>query len=46
MLNATLIPFELPLPQILPTIEGNVDYREFRNQLLRTPVLTRHDPRG
>lgn len=35
MLNATLIPFELPLPQILPTIEGNVDYRQFRDQLLR-----------
>jgi hypothetical protein len=39
MLNATLIPFELPLPQILPTIEGNVDYREFRNQLLRISHL-------
>ena len=35
MLNATLIPFELSLPQILPTIEGNVDYRQFRDQLLR-----------
>jgi len=35
MLSATLIPFELPLPQILPTIEGNVDYREFRDPLLR-----------
>ena len=32
---ATIIPFELPLPQILPTIEGNVDYRDFRDQLLR-----------
>ena len=30
-----IIPFELPLPQILPTIEGNVDYRDFRDQLLR-----------
>jgi hypothetical protein len=30
-----IIPFELPLPQILPTIEGNVDYRDLRDQLLR-----------
>jgi transposase, IS5 family len=36
---ATLIPFELPLPQILPTIEGNVDYRDFRDQLLRINSL-------
>jgi hypothetical protein len=32
---ATIIPFELPLPQVLPTIEGNVDYRQFRDHLLR-----------
>jgi len=32
---ANIIPFELPLPPILPTIEGNVDYRHFRGQLLR-----------
>jgi len=31
---ATIIPFQPKLPQILPTIEGNVDYREFRDQLL------------
>src|SRR5260370_818898 len=36
---ATIIPFELPLPQILPTIEGNVDYRDFRDQLLRINSL-------
>jgi hypothetical protein len=36
---ATLIPFELPLPHILPTIEGNVDYRDFRDQLLRIDSL-------
>ena len=36
---ATIIPFELPLPQILPTIEGNVDYRDFRDQLLRIDNL-------
>ncbi len=34
MPDATIIPFELPLPQVLPTIEGNVDYRQFRDQLL------------
>jgi len=39
MPHATIIPFELPLPQILPTIEGNVDYREFRDQLLRIDEL-------
>src|SRR5271157_1106695 len=36
---ATIIPFELPLPKILPTIEGNVDYRDFRDQLLRIDGL-------
>ena len=35
---ATIIPFELPLPKILPTIEGNVDYRTLRDQL----ALQRH----
>jgi hypothetical protein len=30
-----VIPFELPLPKILPTIEGNVDYRTVRDQLLQ-----------
>ena len=42
MSNATIIPFELPLPQVLPTIEGNVDYRQFRDQLLRIDELLRH----
>jgi IS5 family transposase len=32
--RATIIPFQPQLPQALPTIEGNVDYREFRDQLL------------
>ena len=32
---AVIIPFDLPLPQVLPTIEGNVDYRTFRDQLLQ-----------
>jgi IS5 family transposase len=35
MPDTNIIPFELPLPVILPTIEGNVDYRDFRDQLLR-----------
>ena len=34
-----IIPFELPLPQTLPTIQGNVDYRDFRDQLLRISGL-------
>ena len=32
---AVIIPFELPLPLILQTIEGNVDYTTFRDQLLQ-----------
>ena len=39
MAAANMIPFELPLPHILPTIEGNVDYRDFRDQLLRIDSL-------
>ncbi len=34
MTNATIIPFQVPLPQALPTIEGNVDYRELRDNFL------------
>jgi hypothetical protein len=34
MPETTVIPFQPKLPQILPTIEGNVDYRDFREQLL------------
>lgn len=36
---ATIIPFQPALPQVLPTIEGNVDYRQFRDQLLRIERL-------
>lgn len=39
MPDTTIIPFELPLPQVLPTIEGNVDYRQLRDQLLRIDSL-------
>lgn len=34
MQRATIIPVQPQLPQVLPTIEGNVDYRELRDQLL------------
>lgn len=36
---AQLIPLTLPLPPSLPTIEGNVDYRQFRDQLLHIDQL-------
>ena len=39
MPDATIIPFQPALPQVLPTIEGNVDYREFRDQLLHIESL-------
>ncbi len=39
MRDATIIPFQPALPQVLPTIEGNVDYRDFRDQLLRIDAL-------
>ena len=42
MPNATIIPFQPPLPQVLPTVEGNVDYRNLRDQLLRIESLLRH----
>lgn len=34
MARATILPFQPELPQNLPTIHGNVDYREFRELLL------------
>lgn len=39
MPDATIIPFQPALPQVLPTIEGNVDYRQLRDQLLRIKDL-------
>ena len=39
MRNATIIPFQVPLPQALPTIEGNVDYRDFRHNFLHLHQL-------
>jgi hypothetical protein len=41
MPDATIIPFQPALPQVLPTIEGNVDYRQLRDQLLRIENLLR-----
>src|SRR6266436_2774952 len=38
-MSATIIPFELHLPTILPTIEGNVDYLDLRHQLVRIDQL-------
>jgi len=32
---ATILPFQQPLRPALPTIEGNVDYRKFRDELAR-----------
>src|SRR6266446_1560269 len=38
-MSATIIPFELHLPTILPTIEGHVDYLDLRHQLVRIDQL-------
>lgn len=35
MARATLLSFQPQLPPVLPTIHGSVDYRDFREQLLR-----------
>jgi hypothetical protein len=39
MSDCHILAFQLPLPPLLPTIEGNVDYRELRDQLLRIDQL-------
>lgn len=39
MLDTLHIPFQPTLPKVLPTIEGNVDYRDLRDQLLRVDQL-------
>ncbi len=39
MSSPIIIPFPQALPQVLPTIEGNVDYRDLRDQLLRMDEL-------
>lgn len=39
MSSLRILPFQPQLPQVLPTIEGNVDYRQFRDQLLQIDRL-------
>jgi hypothetical protein len=39
MSDTTIIPFQPFLAQALPTIAGNVDYRDWRDQLLRINML-------
>src|SRR5712691_11208316 len=39
MTTATIIPFPQSLQPPLPTIEGNVDYRKMRDELLRIDQL-------
>jgi len=39
MNSAIIIPFQPPLPQVLPTIEGNLDYRLFRDNLRQIDAL-------
>ena len=41
MTSATIIPFQPPLPQALPIIAGNADYREFRDNFLHIDELLR-----
>ena len=41
MPDATILPFQPHLPQALPTIEGNVDYRNLRQQFQRIDELLR-----
>ena len=39
MPDVTILPFQPQLPQALPTIEGNVDYRNLRDQFQRIDEL-------
>lgn len=41
-MSSVIIPFDLPLPKVLPTIEGNVDYQTFRAQLLQINQMLMH----
>ena len=45
MTSATIIPFQPPLPQALPIIAGNADYREFRDNFLHIDELLRQSGR-
>lgn len=41
---ATIIPFQPSLQPALPTVEGNVDYRSFRDELSRIDQILRSGP--
>jgi hypothetical protein len=41
---ATIIPFQPALRPALPTVEGNVDYRQFRHELSRIDEILRSGP--
>src|SRR5947207_14134540 len=41
---ATIIPFQQSLRPSLPTVEGNVDYRKFRDELLRLDQILLSGP--
>ena len=41
-MSCPFIPFALPLQPALPTLEGHVDYRLWRDQLQRIDALLRH----
>ena len=41
---ATIIPFQPSLRPSLPTVEGNVDYRKFRDELARTDQILLSGP--
>jgi hypothetical protein len=43
-MTATLIPFQPSLRPALPTVEGNVDYRQFRDELTRIDEILRSGP--
>lgn len=43
-MTAILIPFQPALQPALPTVEGNVDYRKFRNELARLDEILRAGP--
>jgi hypothetical protein len=43
-MTATIIPFQPPLRPALPTVEGNVDYLKFRDELSRIDEILRSGP--
>jgi len=43
-MSAIIIPFQPSLQPALPTVEGNVDYRQFRDELCRIDEILRSGP--